>query len=284
MAAVLLATTTIAAPALAQDGPAPGELTADGFDRASHFDGPYIAGFGGYSIPKSGRGDTIIFDRNGDGTFGDQVSTQGGADAFSPGFCNGYFTSTANNSCRDDRAREEYGARIGYDRRMGNIVFGGLLEVNRSPATDATSAFSITPAAYQITRRLDYGISARARLGFTPGGGALFYATGGATYARIDHDFQTTNTANSFTPNRDSKMQWGWQAGGGAEVMVTNNISLGLEYLHTRITDDDYTVTVGQGTALPTNPFVLNGGGTELRNSEKFFTTNTFRAVVGLRF
>lgn len=279
IAATLLASASVSVPAFAQD-----DMSAGGFNRDAHFDGPYIGVFGGISMPKSGVGDTISFDRNGDGNYNDTVITSGNTNAFSTGFCNGAFTGTANAGCRDDESKAEYGIRVGYDSRMGDVVIGGLVEVSKSDATDYTSAFSTTPAAYQIARKVDYGISARARLGFTPGGGALFYATGGGTYARIDHTFSTTNTSNAFTPVNDGKMVWGWQAGGGAEIMLTNSVSLGLEYLHTRYTDNKYSVNVAQGSALSSNPFVLGGGTTNLRPTETQFTTNAVRASLGFRF
>jgi outer membrane immunogenic protein len=277
--ALVLAAAAVSFPAMAQDN-----VDGDGFDRDSHFNGAYISAFGGISIPKSRAGDAIVFDRNNDGVYGDTVITSTGANAFSPGFCDGQSTSTANSACNDDTSKGEYGARIGYDSRMGNLVVGGLLEVNKSNATDFTSAFSTTPAAYQLGRKLDYGISARARLGFTPGGGALFYATGGGTYAKINHMFATTNTANAFTEVNDDKMVWGWQAGGGAEVMLTNKVSVGIEFLHTRYTDNKYSVNVAQGSALTTNPFVLGGGTTNLRPSETGFFTNTIRGSLSFHF
>lgn len=226
------------APAFAQE-----QADSDGYNRDRHFSGAYVAIFGGAALPNSSNSGTIVFDRGTDGTFGDTVVTAGGANAFSPGFCSGRFISSAPG-CRDDKMRAEYGARVGVDARMGTIVVGGLLEVNKSDAADSTAAFSITPAAYQITRKLDYGIAARARVGFTPNGGALFYATGGGTYAKIDHEFTTTNAANAFTANYRDKMVWGWQAGGGTEIMLTNNMSLGLEYLYSRYDDDKYFVNV----------------------------------------
>ena len=72
-AAGLLAAT----PALAQDGDAP-----------TGFNGLYVGAAGGYDV-QSSDGGRILFDRNLDGRFGDTVLTPAGADAFSPGFCNG---------------------------------------------------------------------------------------------------------------------------------------------------------------------------------------------------
>ncbi|MFY7834669.1 MAG: outer membrane protein [Novosphingobium sp.] len=274
----------VSVPALAQDASDTSTTTtADGFDRDSHFSGIYIQGFGGLGVPGE-NGNTFGFDTDRNGTYNEQVTTLAGANAFSPGFCNGARGRTRDPGCAPDKAGAEYGARIGFDARSGGMVFGALVEGSRNEAKERASAFSTTPAFYRIDRSLDYAVSARARVGFTPGGGALFYGTGGVSYAKIDHDFTTSNTANSFNENNDGDMVWGWQAGGGTEVMLTNNVSLGLEYLYSRYKDDKYSVSVGQGTAPATNPFLLNGGGTNMRIQDKYFDTHAVRAVVGLRF
>lgn len=253
-------------------------------DRDTHFDGPYVQVFGGLSAQNNDRGDTLVFDTDGDG-FNDNVNTITGADAFSPGFCNGRARgATPADGCRSDKDGAEYGVRIGYDRRMGNFVLGGLIEGAKTEAKDATSGFSTTPASYAIQRQMDYAVSARLKAGYTPGGGALFYVTGGGSYAKLDHTFTTTNTANSFTEDRDGKGVWGWQAGGGAEIMLTDKVSLGLEYLYNRYRDNKYNVVVGPGTAPASNPFLLDSGSTRIKTTDRNFDYHSLRATVGFQF
>lgn len=262
----------LAVPALAQDR-----------DPSKDFNGPYISVGGGASLQGSDRGEALIFDTNRDGTYGDPVNTAGGTDAFAPGFCNGAATGTANSGCRNDKDGPEFFGRLGYDRRMGNFVLGAVVEGGHSVARDSVSGFSTTPASYTMSREADYQANARLRAGYTPGGGALFYVTGGGAYARLDNKFTTSNTANSFADNGKTN-GWGYAAGGGAEVMVTNNISVGLEYLYTDIKDKDYVVNVGAGTAPPTNPFLLNGGGTDIQRSNAHFRTHSVRGAISYRF
>ena len=262
----------LAVPALAQDR-----------DPSKDFNGPYISVGGGGTLQGSDRGETLIFDTNRDGTYGDPVNTAGGTDAFAPGFCNGAATGTANSGCRNDKDGPEFFGRLGYDRRMGNFVLGAVVEGGHSVARDSVSGFSTTPASYTMSREADYQANARLRAGYTPGGGALFYVTGGGAYARLDNKFTTSNTANSFADNGKTN-GWGYAAGGGAEVMVTNNISVGLEYLYTDIKDKDYVVNVGAGTAPPTNPFLLNGGGTDIQRSNAHFRTHSVRGAISYRF
>ncbi|MDZ3830837.1 MAG: outer membrane beta-barrel protein [Sphingopyxis sp.] len=267
------AATLIALPAAAQDNR----------DTSKDFNGPYISIGGGATLQGSDRGETLVFDTDRDGTYGDTVNTVGGTNAFSPGFCNGAATGTANVGCRNDKDGPEFFGRVGYDKRMGNFVLGALIEGGHSTARDSVSGFSGTPASYTMSREADYQASARLRAGYTPGGGALFYVTGGPAYARLDNKFVTSNTANSFADNGKTNA-WGYAAGGGAELMVTKNLAVGLEYLYTDVKDKDYTVNVGAGTAPATNPFLLNGGGTDIRRSDQHFRTHSVRGTLSYRF
>lgn len=267
------AASVLAVPAIAQDNR----------DPSQDFDGPYISIGGGATLQGSDRGETLVFDTDRDGTYGDTVTTVGGTDAFSPGFCNGAATGTANVGCRNDKDGPEFFGRLGYDKRMGNFVLGAVVEGGHSVARDSVSGFSTTPASYTMSREADYQANARLRAGYTPGGGALFYVTGGGAYARLDNKFTTTNTANSFADNGKTNA-WGYTVGGGAELMVTNNIGIGLEYLYTDVKDNDYVVNVGAGSAPATNPFLLNGGGTDIRRSDPHFRTHSVRGTLSYRF
>lgn len=262
-------------------------LPAAAQDRDTHFGGPYIEGFAGLAARGNDNGSTLVFDNDGDGRYDDTVNTAAGANAFSPGFCDSQALGPRpSNGCKSDEDNIEYGARIGYDRRMSNnFVVGGLIEASKNQAIDSTSGFSTTPASYALQREMKYNVSARLRAGYTPGGGALFYVTGGGGFAKINHRFFTTNTANSFDENRDGKMVWGWQAGGGGEIMVTDQISLGVEYLYNRYKDNKYNVAVGRGTAPANNPFLIGGAGsTNMKVSNDDFDFHSLRATVGFHF
>lgn len=253
-------------------------------NKDEHFDGPYIGGSFGASVQSNDNGETLVFDTDGDGNYDNQVSTAAGDNAFSPGFCGGLANASAPaDGCRSDKDGYEYFLRAGYDKRMGNFVVGAVVEGGRSEAVDRVTGFSTTPASYSLSREADYNIGARLRAGYTPGGGILFYGTGGGAYARLDNNFVTTNGANAFADNGKTNA-WGWTAGGGVEAMLTNNVSMGLEYLYTSLSDDDYTVNVTQGTAPDMNPFLLDSGQTDIRRSDDDFTTQSIRLTLGYHF
>lgn len=261
-------------------------------NKADHFDGPYVGGFIGYNFQGQDGNETLLFDTNLDGSFDDTVNTPTNPNAFSPGFCGGANGGTANVGCQNDFDGIAYGGRLGFDKRMGNFVLGAVIEGSNDKTRDRVSGFSTTPARYTFSREADVRANARLRLGYTPGGGALFYVTGGGAYARMDNRFTTTNTVNSFDRLNGNVNQrtnaYGYAAGGGAEVMVTNNVSLGLEYLYTDLKDDDYVVNFGakaDGTTPAGNAFILdNAEGTDVKRSGENFRTHGVRASLNFRF
>ena len=68
---------------------------------------------------------------------------------------------------------------------------------------------------------------------FGQNGDWLACVTAGAVRAGNEQEFETSNAANSFTPALGSTDANGYQAGIGIERKVLDNLSLGLEYLHT---------------------------------------------------
>jgi outer membrane immunogenic protein len=275
-AAGALALVLSAAPAMAQDDTAPDK----------EFSGPYIGGSLGYAFQNNDTDENIQFDRDLNGSFGDTVVTSapGAPNAFSPGFCNGRATSSANTGCVNDRDGTAYSVRAGWDFQFGNFVAGVVGEVGKTEIRDSVSAFSTTPARYTMTRELDWNAGLRARLGYAAGGKTLFYGTGGGAYGKVDHSFSTSNTANSFT-GRGKSDAWGWAAGGGIDQKVGKNFSVGVEYLYTSLKDDDYRVRAGAGTAPATNPFLLgNAAGTDFRRSDDRFNFHAVRATAAFHF
>lgn len=246
--------------------------------------GAFYAGVsGGYDILNDDSIDTVDFDNGNNGSYGDTVVTSTGANAFSPGFCGGSPTSTApGTGCDNDDNEFSYSARLGFDLPVDNMIIGLVGEVGMTDIRDTVTAFSTTPATYTFTRDIDYTAAIRGRLGWGLDRG-LVYVTGGWLHAKMDNRFGTTNTANTFTQNDPKDWAQGFQMGGGGEYRISDNLSLGVEYLYNDVSNGDYSVTVGQGTAGATNPFVLAGGVT-MRPYEKDLSWHSLRAVANFRF
>lgn len=269
-AALLPALIAVAAPASAQE-------------RQS-WTGAYGGVRVGIAADKGGDDETILFDTNLDGTFGDTVTTGTGANAFSPGFCGGIARgSAAAGGCRDDEEGYDVAAHLGYDIQLGSSFVVGIVgEYGRSDVTDSVSAFSTTPAFYTMTRRLRDNGSLRLRAGFALGD-TLIYGTGGVAYGKIRNSFTTSNTANTFT-NTGNEDAWGYRVGGGVEERIARNLSLGLQYAYTSLETEDFRVRAG-APAPAGNPFIrTNALGTDFARSEDRFDTHSLSLTMSLRF
>lgn len=276
----------IAAPAAAQD-------SYESTQPSDYFNGFYVGGTFGLDATANDDDGGFAFDTNRDGNFDNTVVTTPtlttpSVNAFSPGSCGGAALGRNNTGCSDDDDSYGYAVRAGFDTRLGGdgpFVAGVLVEAAKSESRDFVSAFSTTPASYTIGRSIDHSFAARGRLGISPGDGrGLFYVTGGVAYGKMEHSFATTNTANTFTQVNDDEYELGGQVGGGAELYFMPNASVSFEYLYSSFNDDDYYVAVGQGTALPTNPFLNNGGGTNLRTADTDLNQHSFRVGLNFRF
>lgn len=260
--------TASAAPALAQD-----------------WNGGYVAVYGGALSDPDDSGDRVLFDTNLDGRFGDTVNTAAGANAFSPGFCDGASNDrTPSAGCRGNGSGGDYGLRGGYDWQSDNIVFGVLLEYGKTDYRDAVSAFSTTPAFYTLLRKTDDALALRGRVGITFGdGNSLFYGTAGYARVKVNNYFSTSNAVNTFVNNGSSDAD-GYQLGLGYERRFGDQFSVGLEYLHSQLDDEDFRVRA-QGPAPATNPFILvNGAGTDFRRSDDEIKLDSFRVTASWRF
>lgn len=270
-AALLAGAAFAATPALAQDD--------------DSWTGFYVGGQLGYGFGTGGNSETILFDTDLNGTFGDTVNTTAPANAFSPGFCDGTANGpTPADGCDGDRDGIEGGVHVGYDwQTSGGFVIGGVVDYTRTRQRDSVSAFSTTPARYTMTRRLRDLATFRLRAGFASGR-TLFYATGGLAYGGIRNSFTTSNGVNSFTDNGNEK-GWGYAFGGGIEHRLASNFSVGLQYLYRSVDADEYVVRAGPGTAGLTNPFrIVNPNGTDFARSRDKMTSHGVHLTGSFRF
>jgi outer membrane immunogenic protein len=278
--ATALLLTGVAAPALAQSWMLNGDARPD-------WTGGFVGIYGAGTMTNDQDDERLGFDRNLNGAFGDTVVTAAGANAFSPGYCDGAARSpVAADGCSSDSDGSLAGVRAGYDVQFGSFVVGGQVEYSvLNGAEDSVTGFSTTPASYIFTRKLDDLAAVRARIGYAYGP-ALLYATGGYASGDITNSFYSSNGANSFTGSDDDGRSDGYQAGGGVEYMLAPNLSVTGEYIYTSLEPKDYTVRVGQGSAPATNPFVLapNTTGTDMIRSNGRFGLHAVRIGMNYRF
>ena len=136
------------------------------------------------------------------------------------------------------------GAQAGYDFDIGNgLVLGVAGDMSWSGIDGDTcvedGGCDGSPDDSFASADVNWLATVRARAGFTTGS-MLIYGTGGLAIA--DADASITNVEGLGDPTRsDSNTHFGWVIGAGAEFKVTENMSLGAEYLHVDLGSEEYS-------------------------------------------
>ena len=227
------ATMALAAPAAAQS--------------AASWTGFYVGGRVGYVATPLKTNQSVLFDKNLDGSFGDTVTTAAGANAFSPGFCNGVATARGPPTIAAPTATGSTMASMPVPTTSSVVSSSAGRRIWQGQSRGQRLAFSTTPANYVLTRELRGTFGARARVGYDIQG-TMPYLTAGIVRAKVRSSFSTTNTANAFATRGEKDNANGYRLGGGFETRL-GPISLGALYLFTNVKDDGFRVDVTRGTA-----------------------------------
>ena len=270
---LFLTATVFSAPALAADvvynePPAPMPMAIEA--PALTWTGLYVGVQGGGAFNPS-NGDNVFLDTS----FGGPVLS-GGADAFRNNFSSDFGSSFIG------------GGHIGYDYQMGGIVLGAIADINAVDISKTATAFSNTPAFYETERSLNYLGTVRARVGAVVMDRGLAYVTGGLAYGNVNYGFRTdspvvsgnarSNAAATPAIVNEDEDNFGYTVGGGMEVLVTQNLSFGAEYLYTNLGSGNSTTTLNGG------PFAGGVGGRTTFRTNDDFDFHTVTAKLSYRF
>jgi outer membrane immunogenic protein len=125
------------------------------------------------------------------------------------------------------------GVTGGFNIQNGNGVLG--FEGDISATSKKGSAFEFPPnAAFNNEVKERWLSTFRGRIGYAQDNW-LFYATAGGALANVE--------ASIFAPAgtiSDQQWHWGWTAGGGVEVKLSQDWSAKVEYLYVGLQDKSY--------------------------------------------
>lgn len=161
-----------------------------------------------------------------------------------------------------------FGGHIGYSWQSGNWVFGiegeisvvgnGRSESEAPIMLAGPTQFAAFGADSFMRQEVNWLASVRGRLGYAFGAG-LLYATGGAAFANIDYQANTSDSrflcsgSGCAMPAAFDRTRPGWVIGGGYEWPFAPNWTLRSEYLFYRFTGTSNTApVVGAGPGSPT--------------------------------
>ena len=136
------------------------------------------------------------------------------------------------------------GGQAGYNFQSGNVVFGVEASISGTTLDDSHRSL-VSPVTVRYNTDISTIATVTGRLGIVADR-ALFYVKGGWAGANVGISGTNTGIPDSFSID-----DWrnGWTVGGGVEMKVTRNVSLGLEYSYIDLGSENYTGITA--TALP---------------------------------
>ena len=164
------------------------------------------------------------------------------------------------------------GAQVGYNKQMGDFVFG--LEADyalaglKGDVSASVTAFpfggGVWSGAAKAESRLESFGTIRARTGVAMNS-ALLFATGGWAYGR--NKITTSGTLTdavsgaslSFT-NASSKSMSGWTLGGGVEYAFMQNVTAKLEYLYADLGKSTFSAGTFGSTPVSNKVNIIRAG------------------------
>lgn len=199
-AAILLTTASAyAADAIVYNEPTPVEVA-----QTSNWAGMYIYGLAGYENARTTNEHTVSGNFNAAGNHDDHKG-KGGI----------------------------YGAAAGYNWQFdNNVVIGAELGIRSGTKLDDDGYNLKYGNDYHQETSLKYLGTLKARLGYDAGGW-MPYLTAGLAFGKIDADFNFQNTPTQRAIFEDSATKAGFVVGAGADVKVTENVFVGIEYNYT---------------------------------------------------
>lgn len=204
----------------------------------------------------------------------------GGQLGASFGSADGGFTFDADNDGLDDdidifedeNAGFAGGVHVGYDQQFGNFVIGGIADISYIDA-DVNRGFEFAGDSYEINQEIDFFATARLRAGYAFDR-FLVYGTGGLAFASTDTSFVGPDIAGLTYDTDSNESDVGYTVGAGAEYLLTDRLSLGLEYLYTDLGSNDLSFE-----GVDSSDVTINTG-----DSSSDFDFHTIWAKVSYRF
>src|SRR6516225_3091800 len=148
------------------------------------------------------------------------------------------------------------GPQLGFNYQTGMWVWGVEGDFAwRNPQTSLVTVMDGTFADTLTLRVKQESVgTVRGRLGVTQGAASnwLMYVTGGLAYGKFDHSVtQFCNVfCNETVTFSDTKTKAGWTLGGGVELALNWNLSIGFEYLYVDF-GTDVLNSAGNGADIP---------------------------------
>ena len=138
------------------------------------------------------------------------------------------------------------GLQVGHNRQCGSALYGVEADINfggvkSSRDYDLGGLLGLPAPLLSDQRKIETYGTLRTRAGIVANDALLLYLTGGLAFAEIKHKLDVPIIP--FTAFDESKLRWGWTLGAGAEMALSNNLSLKSEALFMQFQNSDYGIS-----------------------------------------
>jgi outer membrane immunogenic protein len=134
-----------------------------------------------------------------------------------------------------------FGGQIGYNFKMGSLVFG--VEADFGASTAKSTDINTSGYFWRQRSGLNNFGTARLRLGYAFDR-ALIYATGGLAFGSVSEAIQAIDSGSPYSWSRGSSVKTGFTVGAGVEYLLSNNFSLKAEGLYYDLGRQDHASTL----------------------------------------
>lgn len=167
-----------------------------------------------------------------------------------------------------------FGGQIGYNHQFGQIVVGAEVSgswANNGGAGNCFVNFPSNPVTCQIER--DWSVTFLSRVGFAFNDRILVYTLGGVAVAHVEQRFNYIfpiflNPADQ----KGSAHHVGVAFGAGLQFAIGDNLSFGVEWLHTNYGNQTYHLLTTQGAVAT------------IATHQQDLESDVIRAVLNYRF
>jgi outer membrane immunogenic protein len=124
------------------------------------------------------------------------------------------------------------GVLTGYNWEFNSgLLLGVEADISKSNVSNSVSGTDVGVFIHKVSSDYEAFGTARGRIGYAAGP-ALFYATAGLAWAKMNDSYTEWPNPNEFRKQSDDTSRFGWVAGVGIEYAVTRNITIKAEYIH----------------------------------------------------
>jgi outer membrane immunogenic protein len=174
---------------------------------------------------------------------------------------------------------ETIGIRAGYNFQSNNLVYGFVGDISYANISEEQRAFSSTPATYIERRKLDTLATLRGRLGFASDLPILPYITAGLAYGDVKYSWEGNSPAFRGDNGKDTD-GFGYVIGIGTDFMLTDKMTLGMEFLHYDLGSSNFKVRFDGPAAFG----AAATGGSIQEGSEENFAFQTLKVNLNWKF